>query len=95
MSSSTEHLHPVEVLLVLFLFALEAVVALAVAVLALVLVVTHRDSQQQQQVPGPSVHPLQTLADDLHSLPSRELMLLAGTRSRLAKHRLVDLVLAF
>jgi hypothetical protein len=93
MSSSTEHLHPVEVLLVLFLFSLEAVVALAVAVLALVLVVTQRDSQQQ--VPGPSIHPLHTLADDLHSLPSRELMLLAGTRSRLAKHRLVDLVLAF
>lgn len=43
--------------------------------------------------PAPLPHPLAQLADQLEALPHRQLMQLAGTRRRLAKHRLAELVL--
>ena len=85
--------HPIELALLALLLVAEAITVLAAALLALVPSLASWRPTPTPTAPAPLQHPLTLLADQLEHLPHRELMELAGTLRRLAKHRLAELVL--
>jgi len=88
---------PIELALLAVLVTLEAAAVLVVAVVALVQTVAswRPTAAAPATAPAPPVvHPLALVAESLQALPRRELMQMAGTRRRLSKHRLTELVLS-
>jgi hypothetical protein len=85
--------HPIELALLALRLGAEAITVLIAALLALVLSLASWRPTPTPTAPTPLQHPLTLLAAELVALPHRELMQLAGTRRRLAKHRLTELVL--
>jgi hypothetical protein len=88
--------HPIELALVAVLVVAEALAVLIAAALALVLSLASWSPTPTPASTAPAppvVHPLALVAESLQALPHRELMELAGTRSRMSKHRLTELAL--
>ena len=85
--------HPIELALLAVLVVAEALAVLVAAVLALASWRPTPTPASTAPAP-PVVHPLALVAESLQALPQRDLMQLAGTRRRLSKHRLTELVLS-
>jgi hypothetical protein len=85
--------HPIELALLAGLVTLQAAAVVVVALVVLVLSLASWRPTAPAPAP-PLQHPLAVIAAELQALPHRELMQLAGTRRRLAKHRLAGLVLS-